>query len=215
MKSEFAMMSKEIRLLARCESVIEKGMATFVEVGRALMEIRDGLLYRDQYDTFQDYCKERWGFGRQRAYQLICAAKANENVKHCLTNTHPANARQAAELAKLPDEQQAKAWEEVVVRTDGKPTAAAVAEVVDEYIKESAEDEPPASREPETWSCHHCGGEHPIGENPCYEAIQASFDFDDYLVRLENGIYSLLNECPTDLWSKAAPLLREIANRID
>jgi hypothetical protein len=49
-------------------------MQSFVEVGAALIEIRDAKLYRDGFDTFDDYCSERWDFSRQRAYQLIDAS---------------------------------------------------------------------------------------------------------------------------------------------
>lgn len=31
--------------LARCEEIIERGLATFVEVGTALLRVRDGRLY--------------------------------------------------------------------------------------------------------------------------------------------------------------------------
>ncbi len=57
--------------LLECERVIERGLNTFVEVGAALLEIRDGRLYKNDYSTFEDYCRERWGFTRMRATQLI------------------------------------------------------------------------------------------------------------------------------------------------
>ena len=62
------------------EKIIEKGMTHFVEVGTALMIIRDEKLYRNIFPTFEEYCKERWGFSRPRAYQLIGAAKTNQNL---------------------------------------------------------------------------------------------------------------------------------------
>src|SRR6185369_10840829 len=50
--------------LAACESLIEKGWETFVEVGRALARIRDQKLYRAHCDTFEAYCRERWQYGK-------------------------------------------------------------------------------------------------------------------------------------------------------
>ncbi len=38
------------------------------------MEIRDKRLYRQTHSTFEAYCRERWGWSRQRAYQQIEAA---------------------------------------------------------------------------------------------------------------------------------------------
>ncbi len=57
------------------EAIIEKGLNTFVDVGNALAEIRDGKLYRDTHGTFEDYCQERWGISLPRAYQFIEAAE--------------------------------------------------------------------------------------------------------------------------------------------
>lgn len=59
--------------LTELESIIEKGLDTAINVGKALATIRDKKLYKDQYGTFQQYCEQRWGFSRQRGYQLIAA----------------------------------------------------------------------------------------------------------------------------------------------
>lgn len=68
--------------LAYYESIIERGRQTFVEVGTALMEIREARLYREQgFATFEDYCQERWGWGRMRASQLITAAEVVLELK--------------------------------------------------------------------------------------------------------------------------------------
>ena len=66
--------------LAECEAVIERGLQTFVEVGNALLTIRDGRLYRAIAGTFEDYCRERWNMSRPRAYQLIDAAMTVNNL---------------------------------------------------------------------------------------------------------------------------------------
>ena len=58
----------EAEKLARHEQVIERGLATFVEVGEALSEIRDARLYRESHTTFEAYCRERWGFTDRRAH---------------------------------------------------------------------------------------------------------------------------------------------------
>lgn len=70
----------EATQLARCEQVIERGIAVFTEVGRALTEIRDGKLYRVNHKTFEAYCDARWGIVRSRAYQLIDQAKVADAI---------------------------------------------------------------------------------------------------------------------------------------
>lgn len=66
--------------LDECETVIERGLGTFVEVGTALAEIRDSRLYRHQFKTFEDYCRARWGFSRRHSNRLIEAAEVVEQL---------------------------------------------------------------------------------------------------------------------------------------
>lgn len=61
--------------LPELEGVIGRGLATFVEVGTALAEIRERRLYRDSHGDFDSYCRERWGFGRSYADRQIAAAR--------------------------------------------------------------------------------------------------------------------------------------------
>ena len=98
------------------------------------MEINQRKLYRDTHSTFPDYCREKWGFAKSRAYQLIESAKVVGNVHSCGQIEPPANEAQARPLAQLPVAQQANAWQDVVdeCKERGEPvTAAAVADVVD------------------------------------------------------------------------------------
>ena len=40
------------------DETVRRGLATFIEVGQALTEIRDRRLYREDYSTFEDYLAE-------------------------------------------------------------------------------------------------------------------------------------------------------------
>lgn len=93
-----------VRSLAECEAVIERGRRTFIEVGKALTEIRDQSLYRETHATFEDYCRERWGWTRRVGYQYIEAAQVAANVQ--LTTQTPPGLTQAVVLAPLSPEQQ-------------------------------------------------------------------------------------------------------------
>lgn len=88
------------------ERTIESGLQTFVEVGAALSAIRDSKLYRASYGTFGDYCRERWGMSRPRAYQLIESASTVSTIVD-KGQPPPATESQARPLAKLPAEEQA------------------------------------------------------------------------------------------------------------
>lgn len=116
----------EADLLGQAEATIERGIRTFVEVGQALASIRDNRLYRAEHGTFDAYCQERWGFDRNRAWQLISAAGVTTNVISQGLPA-PANEGQARALAQVPEAERADVWRETLDRTEGKPTAAAVA----------------------------------------------------------------------------------------
>ncbi len=100
--------------LTDLETVIERGMATFMEVGAALAEIQKRRLYKEQgYTEFDAYCKERWGWARQNAYQLIAAASAAENVRNCVHS--PTSEGQIRPLTRLETPSaQRQAWQRAV-----------------------------------------------------------------------------------------------------
>jgi hypothetical protein len=108
-----ALSPAETDALARCERIIAEGIQTFVEVGRALLVIRDGQLYRQTHATFEAYCRERWDLSRTYAYQLIGASEVVDEVA-AVSDVVPANEAQARPLASLPPEQRVEAWREAV-----------------------------------------------------------------------------------------------------
>lgn len=113
------------------EAIIERGLNTFVDVGNALAEIRDGKLYRQTHSTFEEYCRDRWNIERRQAYRLMDAAAVVSNVSNW-TQIAPAVESQARPLTRLEPDEQIAAWQEAVeTAPNGKVTAAHVAEVVE------------------------------------------------------------------------------------
>ena len=121
--------------LTENEAVIEAGLATFVEVGRALMEIRDGRQYRAAgWSDFDAYCRERWGFSRRHSSRLIEASEVVAELGPM--GPSPSSERQARELAPLRDDPEAMAevMDEVTTeaeQTGGKVTATKIRDAVD------------------------------------------------------------------------------------
>jgi hypothetical protein len=66
--------------LHELEKKIERGLETFQEVGLALMEIREKKLYRDEHETFEAYCRARWGWSASRGRQMIAAARVAKEI---------------------------------------------------------------------------------------------------------------------------------------
>lgn len=141
--------------LTELEQVVERGQQTFVQVGTALLAIRDEKLYRLTSDTFEGYCQVRWGFTRRRAEQIMQAANviaelsveseksekffASDEGKKKDSTPLPATESHAKELASAPAGKRAKTWDKAVRtapkdKKTGQPkvTAAHVRRVVRE-----------------------------------------------------------------------------------
>lgn len=91
--------------------MIVTGRQAFLDVGNALIAIRDGKLYRDQFGTFERYCQVKWEFDRSHAYRLIRAADVLQSLSpigHALPL--PKNEAQTRPLVALPDEKRPEAW---------------------------------------------------------------------------------------------------------
>src|SRR4030042_6085647 len=98
--------------LEQYEKIIERGKQTFIEVGSALMSIRESRLYRATHATFEDYCRERWGWSQRNVnYQI----KAAEIAAHLGTAVpKPEAEKHVRPLAGLEPKDQAEAWGEAV-----------------------------------------------------------------------------------------------------
>jgi hypothetical protein len=110
----------ESKLLDSLEKTIERGKQTFIEVGMALTQIRDQRLYRSSHKTFEDYCREKWGWSKQHAYRLIeCAPVAQSNPQVTSLN-------QARELARVGREKRVEVLKAVGPELTGEKIRAAV-----------------------------------------------------------------------------------------
>jgi hypothetical protein len=113
-------------MLASLEKTIEQGLQTFVEVGLALMEIRDRKLYHGEYSSFKEYCRERWNFSDSRGRQLILAAKfairAGEDRYNGNAPVVILNERQARKLAREQREPEITEAEFEVIEEAPQPT---------------------------------------------------------------------------------------------
>ena len=111
--------------LEALEGIIKQEMGAFVAVGKALLTIRDNLLYREEYKTFPDYCTGKWGLGRHQAYNLIRGSAVATNLLTRVNTPHPCeiqpvHEKQVRPLSVLDPDQQCEVWEEAVRSADGK-----------------------------------------------------------------------------------------------
>jgi phage N-6-adenine-methyltransferase len=132
--------TEERNELERCEVVIRQGLETFIEVGQALMIIRDKRLYRVEFSTFEDYCRNKWDMSKAYTNRLIAATETISNLTPI--GAIPATESQARPLTALQPEVQRQAWAEVVQQSQatGQPiTAARVQEVAQQWKPVSEE----------------------------------------------------------------------------
>ncbi len=119
--------------LEDAEAIIERHVHSFIEVGNALMRIRDDGLYRQAgFDGFVEYLESKpWGIGANAAYKQIDAARVYTIVQ----TPNEAQARELAPLTrKATPEVVQQVYAEVVQETNGQPTAAAIREKVQAIV---------------------------------------------------------------------------------
>ncbi|MBE9001417.1 hypothetical protein IQ274_25185 [Nostoc sp. LEGE 12447] len=127
----------------------------FFEAGRALAELRDRRLYRSTHSTFEEYCKDRFGFERRHPYRLIEAAGVVDNlIKMCPNWTQneieddparvhsdqrqilPTSEGQVRPMTKLEPQEQQEVWVKAVEQAGGKvPPARIVKNVVQQIME--------------------------------------------------------------------------------
>ena len=127
---------EELDELERCEVVIRQGLQTFIEVGQALLTIRDKRLYRSEFKTFEEYCRSKWGMVQQSATRLIRAAETVAILQsEPRGSLLPQNEYEARPLTKLEPEVQIEAWSEVVAQHGQDITAPKVQAIADQFLE--------------------------------------------------------------------------------
>jgi hypothetical protein len=100
--------------LQQLETVIESASRSWEPLARALVEIRDAKLYRDPYETFEQYVEQRWEMSRARAYQLMDGVKVLDCLSTSGGHSLPTSERQIRALIGLEPELQLKVWLESI-----------------------------------------------------------------------------------------------------
>jgi hypothetical protein len=125
----------------KLESIVAEGISSFVAVGEALKEIRDGKLYREAYKTFEKYVRDKWGFDKSRAYQLIDASEIKASLSTIVDKTQRAseisNEGQLREFRTVPVDLHGEVVERAAeLAGDGKITASDLKQARQEVLGE-------------------------------------------------------------------------------
>lgn len=116
------------------EKIIERGLHSFVEVGQALMRIRDSRDYKTRagFPTFEAYCTKRWQMSRTFAHNTIKASETVFSIENIAPELPVPTTEGVARELKGTDQQKAEVWQETVKRHGPKPTAKQTRAVVKE-----------------------------------------------------------------------------------
>src|SRR5215216_1515026 len=117
-----ALEPSEAERLAELEAVVDRGRETFLEVGRALVEIHSRRLYRNTHSSWEGYLRDRFDMSLPRGYELVRAAQVADVI---VSNggTPPATEAAARPLTTVltqeGPEAVAEAWERVEAQHEG------------------------------------------------------------------------------------------------
>lgn len=116
----------------KLNEIIKAGLATFLEAGRALAEVRDRRLYRVEFETWDDYLDKKHALKRQYASRLIKAKEVVSELEAELLPIGniavlPSNESQVRPLFRLKSpEERSRAWVKAVEAAGEKPPTAEI-----------------------------------------------------------------------------------------
>jgi hypothetical protein len=132
---------EEAKELAQLEEVVKGGWKNCLEVGHALIEIREKKLYRDKNQNFEQYVRLEFGLSKTYAYNLIGSAEVYDDLSSIEdVNLKPLNEAQTRCLISLSSEKRVKVWKKVIKEAGNEPITAKMVQavVVDIQPKEKA-----------------------------------------------------------------------------
>lgn len=132
----------ERRLRDDCIERVQRGLNGLQDAADALLELREGRLYRETHRTWAIFCRETFGLTKQHVDRKIAAAEVLSLLEssHSQNGTSdvpflPTSEAQVIELAPIPREKQPEVWRACVERSGGKqPTLREVRSMVSEVL---------------------------------------------------------------------------------
>lgn len=131
--------------------MVRKGVAAFLETGKALAEIHDRDLWKaGGHGTWEGYCREVAGMSKPHAHRLVEASRIAGELAESLpigNDSIPVSESQVRPLQRLDDpELRKQAWQAAVVKAGGQPTAREVVDAVLEILQPGRWPEVPTTR---------------------------------------------------------------------
>jgi hypothetical protein len=105
-----------------CKKTIADNIQGVFDTGAAFVEIKTTRLYREEFESFKEFCEQVYHIGEAYAYRLAEASEVKENLPKSLGKLIT-NEAQARELAKVPEHERPKVLKAIV--SEGETVTAA------------------------------------------------------------------------------------------
>lgn len=100
---------------------VRDGLQSVFAAGEALKEIRDSGLYREEYKTFNAFCKSEYKIARAHAYRLISASEVRKSLGVSPMGDILKTERQARALSVVPEENRLKVLQDASRNSEATP----------------------------------------------------------------------------------------------
>lgn len=111
----------EMAELMACEAVIANDWENEVQVGMALIQVRDNKLWRNDYRDFKAYYRVRWAFSHTKVYRLVSAVGIYKNLVQMKDVPKPESEASLRPLIPLTPEQAQQVWQKAAALASGNP----------------------------------------------------------------------------------------------
>lgn len=152
---EFPLTPEEKEDFKRLDRIVRRGVAAFMEAGKALSKIHDGKLWRaGGHTTWEGYCRVVAGISKSYAHRLMQTSEIASELTETLSIgndsslLNPVSEAQIRPLIQLKEsDQRVDAWKSAVEKANGgSPTAVEVTEAVFEILNPEGVAERPEPR---------------------------------------------------------------------
>jgi len=126
---------------------IHKGVEAFERVAKDMLMIRDQRLYREEYDTFEEFCRGTLGRSKTHVNRMIQAGDVIRGLMAAGETVLPNNEHLARQLAVYPERDRQLIWQrakQIAARNNEKPTY--------QTIRDAALEIVPSNKTKERWT---------------------------------------------------------------
>ncbi|MCA2627993.1 MULTISPECIES: hypothetical protein [unclassified Microcystis] len=134
----------------------------FYEAGTALKELRDRRLYRSTHKTFEEYCRDRFGYSRRKMDYLISGSEVFENLQ-TRTNDSQSDRDETRTIGSQSDRDETRTIGSQSDRDETRTIGSQILPISERQVRPLTQLEPDQQREVWQQAVEAAGGKVPSG----------------------------------------------------